>query len=169
MKPLADWIREMTPSWTDEQRYKLIAGVHTWLPPICLGLFLFTNSIVARFLVVCLQVITLSTELMFRDCIVTMVEREFSDSTWDDMFAKMFKSMGWDITRSEKMTFNIGLNFGLLIMTILMLLRESILWVVGFTSIAFTALPSLWLLSTTLRSPTIVELPLPQSPVAVTL
>jgi hypothetical protein len=164
MKPLADWIRMLTPGWTDEQRYKIVAGVHTWLPPVCLAAFLFTNSIVARFLVLCLQTLTLSTELLFRDCIVTMVEREFSDSTWDDMFAKLFKAIGWDISRSEKMTFNIGLNFGLLIMTILMLLRESVMWMVGFTSIVVTALPSAVLLSTILHSPSIAELPLPQTP-----
>lgn len=166
MKSLADWIRSWTPDWTDEQRYKMVAGVHTWLPPLCLALFVFTPSILARFMVLVLQVITLSTELMFRDCIVTMVEQEFSDSTWDDMFAKMFKSIGWDITRGEKMTFNIGLNFGLLIMTILMLLRESILWMVGFTSIAVTALPSLVWLSTSLPRPETAGLLLPSSPLS---
>lgn len=164
MKSLADWIRNWTPGWTDEQRYKVVAGIHTWLPPICLGLFLFTDSVVARFMVLCLQVVTLTSELAFRDCIVTMVEKEFSDSSWDDMFAKLFKSIDWDITRSEKMTFNIGLNFGLLIMTVLMLLRESVLWVVGFTGISVIALPSLMLLSTSPHFQGIAELTPPQTP-----
>ena len=168
MKSLADWIRNWTPGWTDEQRYKVVAGIHTWLPPICLGLFIFTNSVLARFMVLCLQVITLTSELAFRDCIVTMVEKEFSDSSWDDMFAKLFKSMDWDITRSEKMTFNIGLNFGLLIMTVLMLLRESVLWVVGFTGIGVIALPSLVLLSTSPHFQGSAGLTPPQTPVLST-
>jgi hypothetical protein len=168
MKSLADWIRNWTPGWTDEQRYKVVAGIHTWLPPICLALFLFTNSVVARFMVLSLQVITLTSELAFRDCIVTMVEKEFSDSSWDDMFAKLFKSIDWDITRSEKMTFNIGLNFGLLIMTVLMLLRESVLWVVGFTGIGVIALPSLVLLSTNPHFQGTAGLSPPQTPVVST-
>jgi len=119
MKELADWIREWTPGWTDDQRYSVIAVVHSWLPPICLVLFVFTDSVVVRFLTLVLLIVTLVSEFVLRDCIVTMVEREFSDSNWDDLFAKTFKALGWEITRSEKMTMNIGLNSGLLIMATL--------------------------------------------------
>lgn len=156
MKEIADWIRESTPGLTDDARYTLIAGIHSWLPPICLLLFIFTESVFVRFLTLCMIVVTLVSEFALRDCIVTMVEKEFSDSNWDDMFAKLFKALGWDITRSEKMTFNIGLNSGLLIMIVLMLLRQSVLWIVGFTGIAVTALPTLVLLSKAPRSLEIV-------------
>jgi hypothetical protein len=152
MKEIADWIRDWTPGLTDAGRYKFIATLHSWLPPACLLLFTFTENIFVRFFTLCLILVTLVSEFALRDCIVTMVEREFSDSNWDDLFAKLFNALGWEITRSEKMTFNIGLNSGLLIMTILMLLRQSILWVVGFTGIAITALPSLLLLSKAPRS-----------------
>ena len=84
-----------------------------------------------------------------------MVEREFSDSNWDDLFARTFKMLGWEITRSEKMTFNIGLNSGLLIMIVMVLLRQSVLWVLGFTGIAVSALPSLVLLSNVVPLPQI--------------
>ena len=137
-----------TPGLTDEGRYKLVAGVHSWLPPICLLLFTFTENIFVRFFTVWLILITLISEFALRDCVVTMVEREFSDSNWDDLFASLFKELGWEISRSEKMTFNIGLNSGLLIMVVLMLLRQSVLWIVAFTSLwIMTSLPSLMLLS----------------------
>lgn len=147
MKEIADWIRDQTPGWSDETRYKWIATIHSWLPPICLVLFAFTDTVWIRFFTLCLLLVTLVSEFVLRDCIVTMVEREFSDSNWDDLFAKTFKALGWEITRSEKMTFNIGLNSGLLIMIIMVLLRQSVLWVLGFTGIAVSALPSLVLLS----------------------
>ena len=159
MKEIADWIRNCTPDWTDEQRYKVIVRIHTWLPLVCLFLFVFTDSVIIRFFTLCLQLITLGSEFLLRDCFVTMVEREFSDSNWDDMFAKLFKALGWEITRPEKMTFNIGLNSGLLIMTILIMLRQSFLWILGFTGIAVTALPTLAWFSKVPHLPEIVVLP----------
>jgi hypothetical protein len=148
MKEIADWIREWTPGFTDEGRYKFIVTLHSWLPPICLLLFAFTENILVRFFTLWMIVVTLISEFALRDCIVTMVEKEFSDSNWDDLFATLFKELGWEISRSEKMTFNIGLNSGLLIMMVLMLLRQSVLWVVGFASLwIMTSLPSLVLFS----------------------
>lgn len=128
MKEVADKIRDWTPDWTDEVRYKVVATLHSWLPPICMVLFVFTENIPIRFFTLCLLVVTLVSEFVLRDCIVTMVEKEFSDSQWDDLFAQLFKSNGWDITRSEKMTFNIGLNSGLLIIASLLLIKQSIFW-----------------------------------------
>jgi hypothetical protein len=143
MKHIADWIRETTPTWTDDERYTFVARIHSLLPPVCLVLFVFTENIGVRFFTLCLLVVTLVSEFVLRDCIVTMVEREFSDSTWDDMFDYAFKASGWELTRSEKMSLNIGLNTGFLIMITMMLFRQSVLWIIGFTGIAVTALPSL--------------------------
>lgn len=143
MKEVADKIRDWSPDWTDEGRYKIIATLHSWLPPICIFLFVFTENIAIRFFTLCLLIMTLVSEFILRDCIVTMVEKEFSDTQWDDLFARIFKLLGWEITRSEKMTFNIGLNSGLLIIATLLLLRQSVLWTVGFASIAVTSLPIL--------------------------
>lgn len=148
MKPIADWIRARTPGWTDEDRYTLVSRIHSWGPPVCLILFVFTDNVVIRFFTLVLVLVTLVSEFVLRDCLVTMVEREFSDSTWDDLFQWGFRESGWDLTRPEKMALNIGLNSGFLLVLVLMLLRQSVLWVVGFTGLAVSALPALGLLST---------------------
>ena len=160
MKPIADWIRARTPGWSDEDRYTLVSRIHSWGPPVCLILFVFTDNVVIRFFTLVLVLVTLVSEFVLRDCLVTMVEREFSDSTWDDVFQWGFRESGWDLTRSEKMALNIGLNSGFLLLLVLMLLRESVLWVVGFTGLAVSALPALGLLSTrSLRLETVGLLP----------
>ena len=160
MKPIADWIRDRTPGWTDEGRYQVVSFIHTWVPPVCLLGFVFTDNLIVRFLTMCLLVLTVVSEFVLRDCLVTMVEREFSDSTWDDLFQWGFRESGWDLTRPEKMALNIGLNSGFLLLLILMLLRQSVLWVVGFTGLAISALPALGLLSTgSLRLETVGLLP----------
>jgi len=148
MKPIADWIRARTPGWSDEDRYQLVSRIHSWGPPVCLILFVFTDNVVLRFFTLVLVLVTLVSEIVLRDCLVTMVEREFSDSTWDDLFQWGFRQSGWELSRPEKMALNIGLNSGFLILLILMLLRQSVLWVVGFTGLAVSALPALGLLST---------------------
>jgi hypothetical protein len=147
MKPIADWIRDQTPGWTDDARYTLVSRIHSWGPPVCLLLFVFTDNLAIRFLTLCLVVTTLLSELMLRDCLVTLVEREFSDSTWDDLFQWGIRQTGWELTRPEKMALNIGLNSGFLILIVLMLLRESVLWMVGITGLAVSAIPALGLLS----------------------
>ena len=147
MKPIADWIRDQTPGWTDDARYTLVSRIHSWGPPVCLLFFVFTDNLAIRFLTLCLVVTTLLSELVLRDCLVTMVEREFSDSTWDDLFQWGIRQTGWELTRPEKMALNIGLNSGFLILIVLMLLRESVLWMVGFTGLAVSAIPALGLLS----------------------
>jgi hypothetical protein len=147
MKPIADWIRDQTPGWTDDARYTLVSRIHSWGPPVCLLLFVFTDNLAIRFLTLCLVVTTLLSELVLRDCLVTLVEREFSDSTWDDLFQWGIRQTGWELTRPEKMALNIGLNSGFLILIVLMLLRESVLWMVGITGLAVSAIPALGLLS----------------------
>ena len=152
MKPVADWIRERTPGWTDEGRYRVVSFIHTWVPPVCLLLFIFTDNVLVRFLTLCLLVLTLVSEFVLRDCLVTMVEREFSDSTWDDVFDWAFRTSGWELTRPEKMTLNIGLNTGFLVLGVLMLLRQSVLWIAWLPA---SALPALGLLSIGVRPPQI--------------
>jgi hypothetical protein len=148
MKPIADWIRDRTPDWSDEDRYRWVSRIHSWGPPLCLLLFVFTENVVVRFVTLCLVVMTLVSEFVLRDCIVTMVEREFSDSTFDDVFDWVFRQSGWELTRPEKMALNIGLNSGFLVLVFLMLLRQSVLWIAW---VPLSALPTLGLLSTALR------------------
>lgn len=145
MKPIADWIRDQTPTWSDEDRYRWVSRIHSWGPPVCLLLFVFTDNVVARFVTLCLLVMTLVSEFVLRDCIVTMVEREFSDSTWDDLFQWGFRQSGWELSRPEKMALNIGLNTGFLIVSLLMLLRQSVLWIAW---LPISAIPTLGLLAT---------------------
>ena len=152
MKSVADVIRGITPDWTDEQRYRVVSAVHSWGPPLLLVLFVFLDNPVLSFVVLCLEVLTLGSEFVLQECVVTMVEKEFSDSHWDDLFAKFLKMWGYEVTRPEKMMFNIGLNVGLLVMMILVLLRQSVLWIAG---IAVSTLPSLALLSRVLHPPEI--------------
>jgi hypothetical protein len=162
MKPLAEWIRNWTPEWSDEDRYDLISKLHVWLEPVCIIGFVLFQSTVIRVLILFVQVITVTTQLALRECVITLVEKEFVDTKWDDMFTRMFRSIGWTITRSEKMTFNIGMNLGVLVVFSLFLLKESILWMVGLASVAVTALPTLVLFSKALHPPDNAELHLPQ-------
>jgi hypothetical protein len=166
MKPIADWIRDRTPTWTDEDRYRWVSRIHSWGPPVCLLLFVFTENVVMRFMTLCLLVMTLVSEFVLRDCIVTMVEREFSDSTWDDLFQWAFRQSGWELSRPEKMALNIGLNTGFLIVSLLMLLRQSVLWIAW---LPVSALPTLGLLATVPLPPGSVGLlpsQIPLSPVS---
>ena len=150
MKPIADWIRDRTPGWSDESRYRAVSFLHTWGPPVCLLLFVFTESIPLRFVTLCLLVLTLVSEFVLRDCLATMVEREFSDSTWDDVFEWAFRTSGWELTRSEKMALNLGVNSGFLVLGVLVLLRQSILWIAWIPA---SALPALGLLASVARLP----------------
>lgn len=159
MKAIAEWIRVQTPGWSDEDRYRWISTLHSWLVPICLFVFFFVDNVVLRFLVLCIQLIALVTEFAFRECLITLVEKEFSDSHWDDLFATLFRALGWEITRSEKMTFNIGLNAGIFFVFLVVLLRESLMWVVGISGLAVTALPSLVWFSIALPSLKTSQLP----------
>lgn len=163
MKALADWIRKITPDWTDDDRYRWISTVHSWMVPACLFGFLFIENVFVRFLILVIQVVTIVTEFAFRECIITLVEKEFSAKEWDDLFMRLFKALGWEITRPEKMTFNIGLNAGVLFVFLLVLLRESLLWVVGISGIAVTALPTLALFSKYLHPGQTVLLPPPST------
>lgn len=146
MKDIADFLRKITPTWTDKDRYKWISTIHSWLVPACLILFIFVTNPLLRFVILLIQVITILTEFFFKECLITMVEKEFSEETWDDIANKIFKLNGWDLTRPEKMTFNIGINVGVFLVFVLMLLRESLLWMVGIAGITVATLPSIFLL-----------------------
>jgi hypothetical protein len=145
MKFLADLVRYSTPTWTDKDRYKWLSTIHSWLVPACLFLFIFLSNPLLRFLILCIQLITIITEFFFKECLITMVEKEFSEETWDDIANKIFKANGWELTRPEKMSFNIGINVGVFLVFILILLRESLLWMIGLAGLSMATIPSLWL------------------------
>jgi hypothetical protein len=128
MEACAEWIRSATPSWTDEQRYRLLSSLHTRVPAASILLFVFVDAPLVRIFALGLVLFTLTSEFVLRECALTLLEKEFSDSTWEDLFSKTSRALGWTLTRPEKMMFNIGLNLGLLILMILTLLRQSLVW-----------------------------------------
>ncbi len=140
MKEVADSIRLLTPSWTDKDRYKWLSTIHSWLVPACLLIFIFVNNPIIRFTILLLQVTTVLTEFFFQECLITMVEKEFSEETWDDIASRLFEINGWKLTRPEKMAFNIGINVGVFLVFILMLLRESMLWMIGLAGVTIPSL-----------------------------
>lgn len=144
MKHIANFIRNITPTWSDNDRYKWLSTIHSWLIPICLILFVFVQNWILRFTILVLQVVTIITEFFFKDCLITIVEKEFSDETWDDLADKLFRNLGWKLRRKEKMAFNIGINVGVLLVFILILLKESLLWMIGFAGITIVSLPSIF-------------------------
>lgn len=150
MKQIADFLRTITPTWTDKDRYKWLSLIHSWLVPTCLIVFIFVKNWIVRFTILILQVITILTEFFFQECLITTVEKEFSDETWDDLAENLFKANGWVLTRPEKMTFNIGINVGVFLVFIIMLLHESMLWMIGLAGISVITLPSIfWITSMT--------------------
>jgi uncharacterized protein involved in cysteine biosynthesis len=138
MKHIAEFIRKLTPNWTDKDRYNWLSTLHSWLIPLCLISFIFINNWIVRSFILVMQTITVVTEFFFKDCLITMVEKEFSSETWDDLAEKLFKNLGWKLRRKEKMAFNIGINVGVLLVFILLLLKESLLWMVGFAGISLS-------------------------------
>jgi hypothetical protein len=161
MKLLADLVRQATPTWTDKDRYKWLSILHSWLVPACLFFFIFVSNPLLRFMILCIQMITIVTEFFFKECLITMVEKEFSEETWDDIANKIFKANGWELTRPEKMSFNIGINVGVFLVFVLMLLKESLLWMVGFAGLSMATLPSMWLYISLRSQPGILS----QSPI----
>ena len=148
MEDVAAGIRTLTPGVTDEERYRVISFLHTWFPILSVLLLVFTESIVFKLVALVFLILVVVTEIAYRDCIWTQLEKEFSDKPGANLGSKLLHMVGWDITRSEKMTLNIGFACGILVMAVLMLLRESALWMLGITGVGFTALQTLMWSST---------------------
>lgn len=164
METVAEWIRDRTPLWTDDQRYRMLSSLHVYGPPIWLVLFVLTDTPLVRVLALGLVVFTLASEVLLRECALTLLEQEFSDTTWDDAMSKATKALGWTITRSEKMMFNIGLNSGLLIMMVLVLLRQSLVWTFPILVLLLLVLLSKGLRSGEIAAPPPVHTSAPETP-----
>ena len=143
MKDIAEFIRNATPGITDEERHRVVSFLHTWFPVVSLLLLVFTESVIFKLIALVFLVAVIVTEIVYRDCIWTQLEKEFSDKSGTNLGVRLLQAFGWEISKSEKLTFNIGFACGLLVMTVLMLLRESALWMLGITGIGFTALQTL--------------------------
>jgi hypothetical protein len=120
-----------------------LSTFHAWILPATLVFGFFVRNWAIRMVILVVQVITIVTEFYFRDCLITMIEKEFSKQSWDDVVTRAFKQAGWPMTRGEKMTFNIGINAGVLIAFLITLLQDTILWIVPIAVLAFSSLPIL--------------------------
>ena len=135
MKDLAKYIKIWTPFLSDKQRYKIVSWLHLYyLQLIPITLFFIGNIVVKVFVLIFIGA-SIFTELMTKECPVTILEREFSEESWDDILDIIFKKFNWTITRSEKIVgftcFNIGLFISLFVFTLFDMFREIVLLING--------------------------------------
>ena len=150
MKHVADWIRRQTPTWTDNERYEAVTFWHKLLQPGTIAGFLFGPAWL-RFLILVLHSIVILTQLAYRDCLIYRVERELSNKKIRTVFTQLLRGLGLDtLTKMEKRMFLTGMNTGILILFVMILLQESVMWMVGFAMVVFTVPPILWWFSTVL-------------------
>jgi hypothetical protein len=150
MKHVADWIRRQTPDWTDAERYETLSFWHRLMGPLTVAGFVFGGS-VARFFIILFHSLVIVTQIHYRDCLIRRVEREFSNKKMKSTMTYFLKAVGLDTLKPiEKMMFTAGLNTGILIMFVIILLQKSVLWTVAFAAMIFTVPPILWWFSTVL-------------------
>jgi hypothetical protein len=150
MKRVANWIRDQTPGWTDEQRYETLTFWHRLLQPGTIAGFVFGGPFL-RFAILVLHTIVILTQIAYRDCLIYRVEREFSSKKMKSAVWYLLRALGLHtLKQSEKSMFTAGLNTGVLIMFVVILLQESMMWMVGFAALVFTVPPILAWFSTIL-------------------
>ena len=150
MKHVADWIRGWTPDWTDDQRYETLTFWHRLLQPGTIAGFLWGPTWM-RFLILVLHSIVILTQIAYRDCLIYRVEREFSSKKIKTAVSYLLRALGLHtLKQSEKTMFTAGLNTGVLVMFCIILLQESVMWMVGFAALVFTVPPILMWFSTVL-------------------
>lgn len=143
MNDLAESIRTLTPGITDEERHRVVSFLHTWFPVVSILLLVFTESVIFKLVALLFLILVIVTEIVYRDCIWTQLEKEFSTKSGTNLGIQVLQWFGWELTKGEKLTLNIGFACGLLVMATLMLLRESAFWMLGITGLGFTALQTL--------------------------
>lgn len=150
MKHVADWIRAQTPDWSDDQRYETLTFWHRLLQPGTIAGFVLGPTWL-RFFILVLHSIVILTQIAYRDCLIYRVEREFSSKKMKSAVSYLLRALGLHtLKQSEKTMFTAGLNTGVLIMFFIILLQESVLWMVGFAALVFTVPPILMWFSTAL-------------------
>lgn len=150
MKVVAEWIRSQTPGWTDDQRYETLTFWHRLLQPGTIAGFVLGGPIL-RFGILVLHSLVILTQIAYRDCLIYRVEREFSNKKMKSLVSYGLRAVGLHtLSQSEKTMFTAGLNTGVLIMFIVILLQESVLWMVAFAAVVFTVPPILVWCSTIL-------------------
>lgn len=162
MKPVADWIRTQTPGWTDAERYETLTFWHRLLQPGTIAAFVFGGPVL-RFGVLVLHTLVIVTQVLYKDCLVHRVEREFSNQHLQTLATHFFRVTGLHtLTRTEKMMFIAGTNAGVLLMFAIILLQESLLWTVAFAAVVFTV-PTLLMWWSTVLPPLETDEPPPRN------
>jgi len=122
MKDVAEFLRFMTPSLTDMQRYTYLSQFHLYSQLLLVCIFFMSNSFFSKLIILTIIFCCIYIEILYRECPITILEREFYNETWDDILDVVFKKAGWDITRSEKIVgftcFNIGILLSFSMFTI---------------------------------------------------
>lgn len=126
MKELAEFIRFLTPFLSDIQRYKYISGFHLYFQIFLVLVFFATKNGIIKIVVLIVIGISIWLELYWKECPITVLEREFHSETWDDILDIIFKNFEWTITRSEKIVGFTCFNIGILISFSLFTLYEFI-------------------------------------------
>jgi hypothetical protein len=112
MKELADFIRYLTPGISDKARYTFLSKLHLITLFTLFFMFAHFKNIYVRLFVLIYCILSIYLEVVYRECPATILEREFSSESWEDLLDIFFKYCGWDITRNEKIVgftcFNIG-------------------------------------------------------------
>jgi hypothetical protein len=102
MKELADFIRFLSPNLTDKTRFTFLSKLHFLTSIAMIFIFVHFKSIYIKLFVLVYGLLTLYLQTSYRECPASLLEREFSSETWDDILDSFFKYLKWDITRSEK-------------------------------------------------------------------
>lgn len=126
MKEVAEFIRFLSPFLSDIQRYKYISGFHLYFQIFLVIVFFAIKSSLVRLLILIIIASSIWLELYWKDCPITILEREFHSETWDDILDVIFKNFEWKITRSEKIVGFTCFNIGVLISFSLFTLHDFI-------------------------------------------
>jgi hypothetical protein len=128
MKDVAEYLRWVTPFFNDTQRYKVLSWFHVLIQIVILIAFFFSGSLILRIIVLLVISGSIITELYYRECILSLIEREFSSESWDDILDDLFERFDWKLKREEKVIgftcFNIGIFLMLFLFTIYDLCRK---------------------------------------------
>ena len=121
MKDVAEFIRFLTPTLTDKDRYSYISNFHLYLQLFTVFVFFYIKHPGVKLGILCFIAFAVYIEILYRDCPISILEREFHNETWDDILDLIFKFFNWKITRSEKVVgftcFNIGIFIAFLAVT----------------------------------------------------
>jgi hypothetical protein len=115
MKDVADFIRYLTPSLNDKQRFTYISNIHAFLQTGIVFSFFYFESIAVKLLILVILGISIYVEIYYKECPLSILEREFHNETWDDILDMLFKYFNWKITHDQKIVGFICFNTGIFI------------------------------------------------------